>query len=205
MKTFILCILLFMNSSIIIRKTDDGLITVTSKTSTLKVDSVHSQVGWHAEKPTGTHTGNVKIFLGRLNFQGGKLSGGFILVNMQSLKVTDLVSPDKEQLEANLKGDNFFDTGRYTVARFDITNVEYVDPANLRKVIISGTLNMHGIIKKISFKTGIQKNSGTEFIAIADAAINRRDWNIATGNFKYNNFISPTITLHIMLKAASAI
>jgi len=205
MKTFILCILLFMNSRVVTRNTDSEAIKGTSKTNTMKVDSVHSRVGWHAEKPTGTHTGTVKIFLGRLNFLGGKLSGGFILINMQSLEVTDLVSPDKEKLENNLKGDNFFDTGRYTVARFDITKVNYPDPSDLRKVIISGTLNMHGIAKKISFKTGIQKNSATEFIAIADAAINRRDWNIATGNFKYNNFISPTITLHIILKAASTI
>jgi len=127
--------------------------------------------------------------------------GGFILIDMQSIKVTDLQSPDKEKLEANLKGDNFFDTGRFTVARFDITSIIYADAKDQRKIIIAGNLNLHGVTKKISFKTGIQKSTGAEFVAVADAEINRRDWNVATENFKYNHFISPTIKLHIALKA----
>jgi polyisoprenoid-binding protein YceI len=174
----------------------------TGKVSSLEVDKAQSKVTWHAEKTTGIHDGSINIYTGKLIFQDKKLLGGFILIDMQSLKVTDLTSPDKEKLESNLKGDNFFDTGRYTVARFDITNVAYVDITDLRKVVITGNLTMHGITKKISFKTGIQKNSGQEFVAVADAAINRRDWNIATENFKYNTFISPVITLHILIKAA---
>jgi polyisoprenoid-binding protein YceI len=177
----------------------------TSKVFTLDVNKSQSKVNWHATKPTGTHDGTIGIYAGKLNLQGTKLLGGYILIDMQSLQVTDLASPDKEKLENNLKGDNFFDSGRFAVARFDITNVAYANATDLRKVVISGNLNMHGVIKKISFKTGIQKNTGQEFIAVADAAINRRDWKIATENFKYNNFISPTITLHIVLKAASGI
>ncbi|MDB4923459.1 YceI family protein [Mucilaginibacter sp.] len=198
MKTFILCTLLLVNSGVFTRDSE----IKTSKISSLEVDKAQSRISWHAEKPTGTHDGSINVYTGKLTFQDKKLLGGFILIDMQSLKVTDLTSPDKEKLENNLKGDNFFDTGRYTVARFDITNVAYVDSTDLRKVIITGTLTMHGITKKISFKTGIQKNSGQEFVAVADAAINRRDWNIATENFKYNTFISPVITLHILIKAA---
>jgi len=198
MKTLILCTLLLVNSGVFTRNTE----IKTGKVTSLEVDKTQSKVTWHAEKPTGTHDGSINIYTGKLTFQDGKLLGGFILIDMQSLKVTDLTSPDKEKLESNLKGDNFFDTGRYTVARFDITNVAYVDITDLRKVLITGNLTMHGITKKISFKTGIQKSSGREFVAVADAAINRRDWNIATENFKYNTFISPVITLHILIKAA---
>ena len=198
MKTFILYTLLLVNSNVFAPNSE----IKTSKISSLEVDKAQSKVNWHAEKPTGTHDGSINIYSGKLTFQYKKLLGGFILIDMQSLKVTDLSSPDKEQLESNLKGDNFFDTGRYTVARFDITNVAYVDSTDLKKAVITGALIMHGITKNISFKTGIQKNSGMEFIASADAAINRRDWNIATENFKYNIFISPIITLHILIKAA---
>ena len=198
MKTLILCTLLLVNSGVFTGNTE----VKTGKVSSLEVDKTQSKVTWHAEKPTGTHDGSINIYTGKLTFQDKKLLGGFILIDMQSLKVTDLTSPDKEKLESNLKGDNFFDTGRYTVARFDITNVTYADITDLRKVVITGNLTMHGITKKISFKTGIQKNSVREFVAVADAAINRRDWNIATENFKYDTFISPVITLHILIKAA---
>lgn len=201
MKNLILCMLLLVNGGTL----SSNASLKISKAISLDVNKRDSKVSWHATKPTGTHDGTIGIYSGKLSLLGKKLLGGYILIDMQSLQVTDLTSPDKEKLESNLKGDNFFDSGRFAVARFDITNVAYVDVTDLRKVIISGNLNMHGIIKKISFKTGILKNTGQEFIAVADAAINRRDWKIATDNFKYNNFISPTITLHIVLKAASAI
>lgn len=201
MKNLILCTLLLVNGGILNYSTS----LKTSKVFTLEVDKSQSKLSWHATKPTGTHDGTINIYSGKLSLQGKKLLGGYILIDMQSLQVTDLSSPDKEKLESNLKGDNFFDSGRFAVARFEITNIDYVDVTDLRKVIISGNLNMHGIIKKISFKTGIQKNNGQEFVAVADAAINRRDWKIATENFKYNNFISPTINIHIVLKAAPAI
>jgi polyisoprenoid-binding protein YceI len=174
----------------------------TGKETSLNVNKTESKLTWHAEKMTGTHDGTINVYWGKLNFRDKKLLSGFILIDMQSIKVTDLQSPDKEKLEANLKGDNFFDTGRFTVARFDITNIIYADATDQRKIIIEGNLNLHGLIKKIRFKTGVQKSTGSEFVAVADAEINRRDWNVATENFKYNHFISQTIKLHIVLKAA---
>jgi len=197
MKALLLSMLLLVNGSII----NPHTAAKTSKVTSLNVNKNESKLTWHAEKMTGTHDGTINVYWGKLNFQDKKLLSGFILLDMQSIQVTDLKSPDKEKLEANLKGDNFFDTGRFTVARFDITNISYACAGNPGKIMIEGNLNLHGVVKKISFKTGVQKNTGAEFVAVADAEINRRDWNVATGNYKYNNFISPTIKLHIVLKA----
>jgi polyisoprenoid-binding protein YceI len=203
MKTFVLWMLLLVNSGIISGSADRGVKKNTWPVRTLKVDVAQSQVDWKAEKLTGTHTGTIKVFLGQLTVQRNKLSGGWILIDMNSLNVTDLTSPDKQKLEANLKGDNFFDTGRYTVARFDIASVNYNGVPDTASVTITGNLTLHGVTKKIDFKAAILKNNGTELIARADVNINRRDWDIATNNFKYNNFIKPTIALHIVLKASS--
>jgi polyisoprenoid-binding protein YceI len=202
MKTLFLCMLLLADNSIINGKVNRDVNKNDSPVSTLEVDAAQSGVNWHIEKVTGSHTGTLKVFLGQLKVQRKKLTGGYILVDMNSLDVTDITQPDKQKLENNLKGDNFFDTGRYTVARFDITTVNYSPAADSSLVTIAGNLTMHGATKKIDFKAAILKNSGTELIARADININRRDWNIATGDFKYNHFISPTIALHILLKAS---
>ena len=202
MKTLFLGMLLLVNNSIINGKVNGHENKNDSPVSTLKVDAAQSLVNWHIEKVTGSHTGTLKVFLGQLTVQREKLTGGYILVDMNSLDVTDITQPDKQKLENNLKGDNFFDTGRYTVARFDITSVNYPSDSDSSQVTIAGNLTMHGITKKIDFKAAILKNSGTELIARADVNINRRDWNIATGDFKYNRFISPVIALHILLKAS---
>ena len=202
MKTLFLGMLLLVNNSIINGKVNRDVNKNDSPVTTLKVDAAQSQVNWHIEKVTGSHTGTLKVFLGQLTVQRKKLTGGYILIDMNSLDVTDITQPDKQKLENNLKGDNFFDTGRYTVARFDITSVNYSSDRDTSQATIAGNLTMHGVTKKIDFKAAILKNSGNELIARADVNINRRDWNIATGDFKYNHFISPAIALHILLKAS---
>lgn len=203
MKTLILCLLFLVNSSIISSKTEGRLNKGTSPVNILKVDPSLSRIGWKVEKLTGSHSGTLKVFLGQLTVQRNKLTGGWILIDMNTINITDLTSPDKQKLEANLMGDNFFDTGRFTVARFDITNVNYADDKDDSQVIITGNLIMHGVTKKIDFKAAILKNNGTIFIARADLVINRRDWNIATKNFKYNTLIHQDITLYILLSASS--
>jgi len=198
MKALFLAVLLLFNSGV----ANFNVKKITFKEYSLKVDVHSSRVNWHAEKATGSHDGTINVYKGKLNFSGNKLTGGYILIDMQSLKVTDLTSPRKEQLESNLKGDNFFDTGRFTVARFDISRVDYVDPTDLRKVSITGNLDMHGVTRQIVLKTGIQPGAAGTFTARTDVTINRRDWNIATEDFKYNHFISPDIKLQILLKAS---
>ena len=122
-----------------------------------------------------------------------------IVLDMNTIAVTDLTQPDKQKLEANLKGENFFAAGRFATARFDIANVTYITDS---LTTIAGNLNMHGITKRVIFKAVILRADAQAFIARADLTINRRDWNIATGNFKYDQLISPAITLHIVLKAS---
>ena len=205
MKTFLLCMLFFVNSSIAGLKDQLYAGENVWPVSRLKVDVRESQLSWHVSKLTGTHTGTLKVFLGELTVHGKKLTGGYILLDMNSLQVTDLTQPDKQKLETNLKGDNFFDTGRFSVARFDISEVNYSTGPDSSQVSIAGNLTLHGIVKPIVFKAGILKNTGSELIARADVDINRRDWAIATANFKYDRFISPMITLHILLRASSGV
>ena len=60
---------------------------------------------------------------------------------------------------------------------------------------------MHGVTKRIVFTADITKNAVDQFNAQADIDINRRDWNIATSNIKYNTLIYKTVHLHVVLQA----
>ncbi len=200
MKTFVLCLLFLINDSGAI-KADYRLNKITWPVNILKVDVSASSIEWHIAKMTGTHDGTLKVSSGQLILHNHKLNGGMILIDMNTITDTDLTPPDKQKLEANLKGDNFFDTGRFTVARFDITNVAHA-MQDTSVVNITGNLFMHGITKRIDFKAKIFKGDNQALIARADLNIDRRDWNIATGNFKYDHFIDSQIRLHIVLEAS---
>jgi polyisoprenoid-binding protein YceI len=201
MKTLILWVLLLTNNSVrnagVRRHTHKSM----SPVSILRVDPSQSQVSWKAEKLTGTHTGTIKIFLGQLTVQRGRLLGGYIMLDMNTITVSDLTESGKQRLENNLKSKNFFDVGRYTVARFDISTVAYASAPHTSLVTIAGNLFMHGITKKIAFKAKILRCDDAFTVARADVSINRRDWDIATKDFKYDSFIKPAITFHIILKA----
>ena len=169
--------------------------------SVLTIDPANSNIVWKAEKPTGTHLGTIAIAGGRLNFTCRQLSGGSVSIDMKSINVTDLSSPDKQKLENNLRGDNFFDTEKYSQAALDIISVDHKSEPSYHFVTVNGNLTMHGITKRIVFTADIIKNAVDQFIALADIDIDRRDWNIATSNIKYNTLIYKTVHLHIVLQA----
>ena len=169
--------------------------------SVLTVDPAQSTVAWKAEKTTGKHLGTVKIQSGSLTMYCGQLAKGTVLIGMQTLEVTDLSAPDKQKLENNLKGDNFFDTGKFPQATLDIISVDHRSEAAHHFVTVLSNLTLHGITKQMVFTADIAKSTRTDFIGQADITINRRDFNIATDNIKYDTFIYKDIHLHVLLQA----
>ncbi|MDO3627922.1 YceI family protein [Mucilaginibacter sp. BT774] len=169
--------------------------------SVLTIDPANSNIVWKAEKPTGTHLGTIAIAGGRLNFTCRQLSGGSVNIDMKSINVTDLSAPDKQKLENNLRGDNFFDTEKYPQARLDIVSVDHKSEPSYHFVTVNGNLTMHGVTKRVVFTADITKNVVDQFNAQADIDIDRRDWNVATSNIKYNTLIYKTVHLHVTLQA----
>jgi hypothetical protein len=170
--------------------------------SVLAVNTASSTVGWKAEKPTGTHRGTVRISLGDLVMHCGLLYSANIKLDMSSLTVDDLSAPDKQKLENNLRGDNFFDTGKFPEAELEITSVNHNSEKTLHFVTILANLTLHGITKQITFTADVSKSTINDFAAEANIVINRRDWNIGTSNVKYNTFIYKDIRLHVALQAS---
>lgn len=169
--------------------------------SVLTIDPANSNIAWKADKPTGTHLGTIAVAGGRLSFTCRQLSGGTVNIDMKSINVTDLSSPDKQKLENNLRGDNFFDTEKYPQARLDIVSVDHKSEPSYHFVTVNGNLTMHGVTKRVVFTADITKNAIDQFNAQADIDIDRRDWNIATSNIKYNTLIYKTVHLHVTLQA----
>ena len=170
--------------------------------SVLAVNTAVSTIDWKAEKPTGTHTGTVKISSGELVMRCGQLNSGTIRLDMSSLAVSDLSSPDKQKLENNLRGNNFFDTDKFPEAQLQIATVNHSSEKTLHFVTILANLTLHGITKQITFTANVTKSNYDTFAGEANIVINRRDWNIATSNIKYDTFIYKDIRLHVQLQAS---
>ena len=199
MKTLLFCLLMLggagLNRTTISHPKPGGI-------SILTIDRSASTIGWKAEKTTGKHNGTIKIQSGNLTLYCGQLSKGSIVANMSSIEVADLDGSDKQKLENNLKGDNFFEADKFPLTILDIISVNHQSEGVYHFITVTGNLTMHGITKPVVFTANVTKSTRTDFIAQADLVINRRDFNIATGNVKYNTFINKEISLHVQLQAS---
>ena len=58
--------------------------------SAKNVDLAKSQFEWKGTKVKGEHFGKIKLKSGNLDFTKGKISGGKLVMDMNSMDVTDL-------------------------------------------------------------------------------------------------------------------
>lgn len=186
-------------------------------TAAFDVDSSQSVINWEGSKPTGKHTGIIKLSGGKLNVKDGQLVAGEFTLDMNSIVVTDLAAGDgKEDLEIHLKGtgkpeadDHFFNVKKYPTGKFVITKVTPLAGDNTATHNIEGNLTLKDITKNITLKA-ILRNEGEMFLAISPAiTINRTDWNIkyASKSFMPNlgdKFVNDEMSIQINLTALKA-
>ena len=127
-----------------------------------KINSTESNINWLAKKITGQHTGTLKFKEGILEFVDDQLVGGFFMVDMNSLAVTDLKGFFKKKLEKHLKSDDFFETELHKTARMKITSTS--GEKDLYEVTADFTIR--GLTKSVVFKMNVQDSTATATVAL---------------------------------------
>src|SRR5690606_10077356 len=98
------------------------------------VNTGASQIEWEGSKPTGTHTGFIKLAEGKLSLdQSNTIESGEFVLDLTSITVTDLEGDYKASLEGHLKGTaekgvtDFFDITNFPNGSFAVTGVRVAD------------------------------------------------------------------------------
>ncbi len=143
---------------------------------TLEIDLNESKIFWKGTKMMGLgkHEGEIEIFLGYLLKSNGKLIGGEIIVDMKSIKVTDIPASDPipiRNLTNHLKSADFFDVDTYPFSTFRIVQIKNDENQEL---LVRGGMEIKGITNAISFAAVEYGNRFT-----AKIEIDRFDWDIA--------------------------
>ncbi len=145
------------------------------------IDSTSTAVTWTGSKPTGQHTGTLRVNDGTLLVKDNALTGGSFTINVASLSNIDLAgdAESKGKLEGHLKSPDFFDVAKFPTAKFEITSVEpYVaDSAAVKDAthLIKGNLTLKDSTKNISFPARVTIDANTA-AASADFNIDRTLW-----------------------------
>lgn len=164
----------------------------------LKVDTQASTIKWIGTKVTGKHDGIVKLQEGVLKVQEGNLTGGYFIINMNSIEVKDLKSGEgKEKLEGHLKSDDFFNVEKFPTAKFEITSVK-PDTTGGNTHKIEGNLTIRDVTKNVAFGAKVYITDDS-VEATTNFNINRKDWGVKYEG-KKDDLIRDEINFDIQLK-----
>ena len=166
-----------------------GLLAVaTLSLQAAELDLSKSMISWVGKKAVvdSKHLGNVKFKSGNLEMKEGKLTGGKVVVDMNTINTTDLEGEWKDKLEGHLKNDDFFKVGKYPTESFTATSVKatgkdkyqvkgdmkILDKTNPVDVTLTKKGNTFtGDLKINRTKWGIKYGSGSFFDNLGDKAI----------------------------------
>jgi len=142
-------------------------VTANGAAETVALDS-GSTVAWRGFKTyvQSEHLGTVNVQEGTFEVADGKLVGGTITIDMNSITCTDLEDEGKRgYLEGHLKSQDFFFVDSFPTAVFEI--VEVLEPSEANKFsTVTGNLTLRGTTNSITFPAEISAGeSGVKFMA----------------------------------------
>lgn len=147
---------------------------------TYKVSTTDSNVQWKGYKVTGEHTGEINLQSGEMSFDdAGNLTGGSFIIDMTSIKTTDLEGEWAQKLNGHLKSADFFGVEKYPTAKLEITKVSAKGTPGDYKVTANITIKEK--TQEIRFYANVSKD-GNSVKAKADIKIDRTDFDVRYGS-----------------------
>jgi len=154
--------------------------------TTMSLDAEESTMFWRGVKVGGEHHGTVGIKEGSVTAEGGKITGGKIVIDLNAIVNEDLEGEWNEKLVGHLKSEDFFHTAEYPEAVFEIVSAEAIEGEAPEGGVaptheITGNLTMRGVTKSIAFPAKVKVSDDGVMAKTNEFAIDRTKWGV---NFK---------------------
>src|SRR5690606_36594278 len=154
----------------------------TAEAVKYNVNTEESVIDWTGSKPTGKHTGTIKISEGEFAVKNDSVESGKFTLDMNSITGTDLETGNgKEDLEGHLKGlgkeetaDHFFNVNKYPTGTFEITGITQVEG----KTMVEGNLTLKETTKNIKFPATITVTPDAVTLVSDSFKIDRTLWKV---------------------------
>ncbi len=158
-------------------------LTMSVFAGTQKVDVSKSSVKWLGKKVTGEHSGSISVKEGSLMVDKEKVTGGKVVIDMQSLVVEDVKDAGMNaKLTGHLKSDDFFGVATFPTAELALTKVV----SNGTSHTFSGSLTIKGISNPASF-TATSSKDGKSTVYKGTLTIDRSKYNVRYGSKSFFN------------------
>jgi polyisoprenoid-binding protein YceI len=170
-------------------------------------DNAATQINWKGGKIVGnSHTGTVDLQSGWLSVEGKTITGGEFVVDMTSIRDSDLKDEGmRSKLESHLKSDDFFGVERFPVSRLIITGGSKFSGG---RATVRGDLTIKEATHPVEFSV-TESGAGDRKTYTASITFDRSLYNVRYGSGRFfsnlgNNAINDEIQLEITLVVSNA-
>ena len=163
----------------------------------LKINTSKSELKWYGYYTFyfGGHDGTIDIKQGHFIKTGDKITGGEFVIDMTTIKSTDIEnSKANRSLVNHLKDPDFFDVKKYAESKLVFTKVKYHDSTHMQ---VEANLTIKGITNPIRFQAEVdfkKSQMTTKF------KIDRTLWGVSYNSKIKNSAISDAIGFEVVLR-----
>lgn len=183
----------------------------TAEAVKYNVNTEESVIDWTGSKPTGKHTGTIKVSEGEFAVKNDSVESGKFTLDMNSITVTDLEAGNgKEDLEGHLKGlgkeetaNHFFNVNKYPTGTFEITGITQEEG----KTMVEGNLTLKETTKNIKFPATITVTPEAVTLVSESFKIDRTLWKVNYSSKSIfdnlgDKYVDDEIEIKVNVKAA---
>lgn len=170
-----------------------------------RVETKVSSIEWVAKKVTGQHSGTIAFGESTLFVEKQKITGGKLIVDMNTIVDTDLTDAGYNQkLIGHLKSDDFFGVAKFPQSTLEVKKVE----SKSGKIFhFNADLTIKGITSPVEFDAEVDEVSG-QLTATGVLTVNRTKFGIKYGSGSFfeglgDKVIYDDFTLKFKLVAVS--
>ena len=170
---------------------------------TYNVDPAATKITYVGKKLTGEHTGNLSVKSGNLVVTKDVLSGGEVVVDMNSMTNTDLTDKDyNAKYIGHMKSPDFFNTEKYPESKLVIKSSKKTD----KGLEVKGDLTMIGQTQPVTFTVTDWKKTDSMVSGKSNLVLNRTQWGLKYGSASFfksigDKAINDEFTLAVDLSA----
>jgi polyisoprenoid-binding protein YceI len=144
-----------------------------------KINPTTSTLEWEAKKVTGQHHGTIAFAEGTLSVAHKKITGGKVIVDMNTIVNTDLTDAGyNKKLIGHLKSDDFFGVAKFPQSTLEVKNV-VLKADNIYH--FTADLTIKGIASPVEFDAEVKDDSG-QLTATGAMVVNRTKYGIKYGS-----------------------
>jgi polyisoprenoid-binding protein YceI len=149
-----------------------------------KVQPQLSTLGWEGKAVTHGHNGTMNFSEGELLVKGNAVVGGTVVVDMKSMKATDIKDAEQHgKFVGHMAADDFFGVEKNPTSTFKIVSVTPIKGAakDADNATIIGDMTIKGVTQRISFPAKVGVKNGVA-AAAGKVTIDRTKFGLKYGS-----------------------